>query len=188
MRRTRAPSADGLTTRFQIDAGRGSPCEGAVRAEAKRRDLVDRAWDVKLGITDEALAACDEVIERYGLDDGYGATAFAEKYLLLRAVHRYAERKEAWREIWTCIDRPPMFLWFRAGRKQRSKAFEGERIPGVEDSRFTLVSGYLAKQDSRALDDLRVKIGLPLVDKSLGNTPTQRYRKLTSRVAGIGTA
>jgi hypothetical protein len=67
-----------------IDAGRSWPSEGAVRAEATRRALFDRAWNVKLGITDEALALCDDLIDYYGLDDSYGATALAEKTSVAR--------------------------------------------------------------------------------------------------------
>jgi hypothetical protein len=61
------------------------------------------------------------------------------------------------------MDRPPTFLWVRAERRQFNVFVRhpDDRIRGAEDGRITLASGYLAQPDSHALDDLRVKSGLP---------------------------
>ena len=182
---------DNEVSQIIIDNGRVTPSDGEVRTLAARA-LIEQTQKLnELGFTDEALAVCDEVIQRFGISERYGVLALVKKYMWLEEVGRGPECNEVWQQIWTCMDMPPFFLWSRAERRHYKQVFG--RRPGVDRSgrpadRSVLVSCYLAPLPSRAFDDLRVEIGLPLVDKSLGDTPTQRYRQLTSRPVGIGRA
>jgi hypothetical protein len=118
----------------------------------------DRAHDLyAYGLLDEALATCDEVIERYLIEDDAGQRALVAKFFWLREANRIEESNVIWDQIWRCIADLPAHVW------------------GVAWQRVHRPTGPCL-----SFEELRAEAGVPQIDLALGQTPNERYLNLTS--------
>jgi hypothetical protein len=148
---------------FVGDDWRVTPSEWA----AHRRNslgLFDRANDLyAYGYIDEALEACDEVIEQCGIEDEAGERSLLAKFFWLREAGRIEESNIIWDQIWRCIADVPAHVWGVAWQR-----VDRPRNP------------------CRSFEHLRTTAGVPQIDLALGQTPNERYRNLTSKIVEIG--
>jgi hypothetical protein len=123
-----------------------------------RRDATthfERAHDLYgAGKLDEATTVCNEVIERYGIEEEAGERALIAKFYWLEKAGRIEESEVVWDQVWRCLSYAGQ-MWGDAWRRE----------------------GPLARRCT--LEDMRVVAGVPEVDLSLGLSPNQRYRALT---------
>jgi hypothetical protein len=101
-----------------------------------------------LGLLDDALEACDEVIERYGIEDTAGERSLLAKFFWLREANRVEESNVIWDQIWRCIADVPAHVW------------------GVAWQRVDR-----PKRPCLSLEHLRATAGVPQIDLALGLTP-----------------
>jgi hypothetical protein len=142
---------------------RVKPSEWATHRRASL-GMFDRAHDLyACGYIDEALAACDEVIEQYGIEDEAGERSLLAKFFWLREANRTEESDVVWSQIWRCIANLPAHVWGFAWRRVDRPVRPGS-----------------------SFEELRSWAGVPQIDLALGETPNERYGILTSKTVEIG--
>jgi hypothetical protein len=121
-----------------------------------------RAHDLHdAGQLDDALAVCDQVIERYGIEDEAGERALIAKFSWLRAAGRVEESEVVWDQVWRCLSDVP-------GQVQAASAWQH--------------NGASARRCA-SHEDMRMATGELEIDLPLGLSPNQRYCALTSKIS-----